>query len=138
MEAARALTTTMERYKTVIGYRCMSGHFDFFDDRVDAESPEQAQAMSLETLKDAKCHFCGAASGDTYEVMGTEKAPPASQTWCLGYTCKCGEKVVVFAAEPNSGISPPPSVTVSCSKGHERTILNNEAPYLDSWSEAAN
>jgi hypothetical protein len=55
---------------------------------------------------------------------------------CLGYTCACGEKVTVFRLPINFGIQDYiSSKTVTCMKGHTRSVTIDQLATLDHWVE---
>lgn len=125
----------MTRFKTAFAFVCGNGHQNLLDDRVRASSKQEAQRSSIENLKKTKCNWCDALATDRFEILGTEELPLHAVYWFLGYTCKCGERVKVLENEEGRQIDIPDKVTVSCSKGHSRTILNQEILSLERWTE---
>jgi hypothetical protein len=57
---------------------------------------------------------------------------------CLGYTCPCGERVTVFRLSMYSDtVNYVSTKTVSCRRGHPRTVTLDQLALLDDWTEEA-
>jgi hypothetical protein len=126
----------MPRYKTVGSMRCENGHVNLFDIRMTADSPNIARAYALAEALLRGCNYCQTTQPLTLgQVFSTQEM--ALQTGCTiwGHTCYCGEKVEVARFEWRPVISLPGSKAVSCSRGHSRTIQNQELPLLERWEE---
>ncbi len=66
---------------------------------------------------------CGASVDDIFHL-------------CLGYTCTCGDRVIVFELPMNTGRQLAVSAkTVSCRNGHSRTVTLDQLGSLDHWVE---
>ena len=58
---------------------------------------------------------------------------------CYGYTCSCGERILVFRLPLNQPVNNPPmGVSVLCRNGHERKIRVEQIGQLDHWTESGN
>jgi hypothetical protein len=56
---------------------------------------------------------------------------------CYGYTCSCGERILVYRFPVNQPVSNPPmGVSVLCRNGHERRIRVEQIGQLDQWTES--
>ena len=129
----------MPRYKTVCDARCEHGHINLCDDRVIADSAAAARNTSMANVVKHKCAFCDSMSPlSIVQVLGTEEISLHVEYTMYGYTCHCGEKVEVERVEKDRAFTPPASKTVSCSRGHSRTVLNQEFPFLQIWQEKTN
>ena len=129
----------MPRFKTVGLTRCEYGHMDVFDIRIVADSENAARAQALEEATLKNCRFC--TTPNPVVVAGAEPTEEISlhlEYTIYGYTCDCGERVEVERAEKERSITPPSSKTLACSKGHSRTIRNQEFPFLEHWEEKTN
>lgn len=127
----------MKRYKSAFTWTCQNNHINLYEDRVLAESKEQAIKIAGGSLYGATCMSC-ASKPITTRWLGTEEISLHPVYWCFGYVCKCGERVEVLRAEEGISINPPSSKTVSCSQDHVRTIQNREFPTLERWEEQTN
>jgi hypothetical protein len=126
------------RYKTLFATTCVNNHSSLTDDRIHADSKEKAQLVSVENIKNVPCHFCKAPLKSA-RLIGTDVLPEYPQYNAIGYTCGCGEKVIVFREEEGDAIAfPLEGTTVTCSKGHSRTIANLEFLLLERWKEQTN
>jgi hypothetical protein len=127
----------MPRYRTVASTICERGHFHSEDDRVLADSEDQAHAISLKNIAKRTCRMCGSGMA-TIRIVGTEPTTENPEYLVYGYTCHCGERVAVMRMELGISVTPPASRTVSCSKGHSRTVLNPDFFHLDKGMEKLN
>jgi hypothetical protein len=126
----------MPRYKTVGSMRCENGHVNLFEIRNAANSPDIARAYALAEAMLRGCHYCQTTQPLTLgQVFGTQEMSRQIESTIWGYTCHCGEKVEVARFESGQVLTLPGSKTVSCQKGHPRTILNQELPLLERWEE---
>jgi hypothetical protein len=128
----------MKRYKTVLAALCSgpAKHQNLVDDRVHAESPEKAQNATLLNIQRMKCKWCDTFLTNMVMMFGTEELPLYPEYVCLGYTCHCGERVAISRVEKGRQFDiPMDKVTVQCSKGHSRTVHNNEILTLQHWEE---
>lgn len=128
----------MPRYKTVGFSQCERRHFNVFDIRLVAESAERARTLSILDAAQAKCMHCDSTLLRVVRVEPTQEISFHIEYTIYGYTCDCGEKVEVARVEKERTLTPPSSKTVKCSKGHSRTISNNEFPFLQVWTEKTN
>ena len=56
---------------------------------------------------------------------------------CYGYTCSCGERILVFRLPVNQQVNDPMmNVSVLCRNGHERKIRLEQIGQLDRWTES--
>lgn len=119
--------------------KCNNQHMQALDERIVSDSADKAQAIAISSVANRKCGFPGCDSELTItHLIGTEEISLHAEYTIYGYMCRCGERVEVERVEINRSITPPASKTVSCSKGHSRTILNREFPYLQKWMEKTN
>lgn len=114
---------------------CSNSHVNLVDSRIVAETQVHATEISRVELKKNKCKWCDSLTTGNYKILGVEELPLYESYNIMGYTCQCGERVEVLRAARQTGFEIPMSVTVQCSKGHSRTILNQEFLSLDSWTE---
>jgi hypothetical protein len=129
----------MPRFKTVGFTRCENGHVSLFDIRAEADSADGAGAYALAEASLAKCKYCKTHTLPALvRILRTEQIllPMRSTIW--GYTCRCGERVEVARVEPRVTVIPPTTQTVTCSKGHSRTIQHREFPFLEHWESETN
>ncbi len=127
-----------KRFKTVLSFRCAQGHINLYDHRIRASSPEEAQKISFEHVRqEVRCRYCG-STVTGIQMIGTEQTTLHPVYWIFGYVCQCGERVPVLREEEGRGMGIPDKVTVECSKGHSRTILNPEFLSLERWEEQTN
>ncbi len=127
----------LKRYKSGFFFKCLDGHQNLKEHRTLAKSPQEASAISLNKLKQEKCMYCSHTFvGSSY--LGTEEITRYPEYLVLGYVCKCGEKVEVFKEETGVQISFPNEITVECSSGHSRKLLNAEFLSLERWQEKSN
>jgi hypothetical protein len=126
----------MPRYKTVGSMRCENGHVNLFDIRIRADSPDVARAYALAEAVLRGCNYCKTIQPLTLgQVFSTQEMARQIGSTIWGYTCHCGEKVEVARFESEEVLTLPGSKTVSCQKGHSRTILSQELPLLERWEE---
>jgi hypothetical protein len=129
----------MPRYKIVGVTRCEHGHMNLFDERPIAESEAVAQKLAIANAVKLNCAYCNTPSPLTLQqLMGTEEISLHMEFTIYGYTCHCGERVEVERVEAERGLTPPISKTVSCSKGHERTVRNQDFLSLQRWRDKTN
>ena len=59
-----------KRFKTVLSFRCVQGHINLYDHRIRASSPEEAQKISFEYVRqEAKeSWFAGFEEGRKYPL----------------------------------------------------------------------
>lgn len=126
----------MKRYKTVLAALCSNGHANLVDDRLLADSPQKAQNTTLLSLRTIKCKWCDSTLTNRISLLSTEELPLHPTYVCLGYICHCGERVAISRVEEGRQDDiPMDRVTVQCSKGHSRTVLNAEILTLQHWTE---
>jgi hypothetical protein len=126
----------MPRYKTVGSMRCENGHVNLFEIRISANSPEIAGAYALAEAALLGCNYCTTTQALTFvQVFSTRELSGQIESTIWGYTCHCGEKVEVARFESGQVLTLPGSKTVLCSKGHSRTVLNQDLPLLKRWEE---
>lgn len=125
----------MKRYKTCFMVLCGNGHQNPVDDRVLAESAEQAKNTILMNIQRMKCHWCDVRLTNQVSFLGQEELSSHPVYNIMGYICQCGERVEVLRAEEQRQFNIPDKITVQCSKGHSRTIQNREIPSLQLWEE---
>lgn len=131
--------STKKRYRTVFTFNCEKGHKNIYDSRVYAESLQNAQILSVEEVKKSRCNWCDSGPTGALRMMkATEEISFYPAYWVLGYTCQCGEKVRVLETEEDRSNDLPDKITVSCSRGHERTVLNQDLFQLEWWTEQTN
>jgi hypothetical protein len=130
----------MRRFKTVGATQCGQGHFNLFDERILAESVAEARRSALKNAVNGKCTYCASALTLSQAIqVETKEISLHLEYTIFGYTCSCRERVEVERVEKERSVTPPAvSKTVSCSKGHSRTIRNQEYPTLQSWEEKTN
>jgi hypothetical protein len=127
-----------KRFKTVLAFRCVQGHVNLYDHRIRASSPEEAQKVSVEHVRQgARCRYCG-STVTGIQMIGTEQITLHPVYWTFGYVCECGERVAVLREEEGRGMDIPDKAAVSCSRGHARVILNAEFLTLERWKEQSN
>jgi hypothetical protein len=127
----------MPRYKTAGSVRCENGHVNLFEIRSTANSPEVARAYALAEAVLLGCNYCKTTQPLTLvQVFSTQELSNQIESTIWGYTCHCGERVEVARFESGQVLTLPGSKTVLCSKGHSRTILNQDLPHLERWEEA--
>ena len=126
-----------KRYKTLFIFKCVSAHQTLWMDHALANSPEEAQKISSDRIREIKCKSCG-QSIIGVSAQGTEETSRYSIYLVLGYTCHCGERVSVFREEIDKSIGFPDEITVECLQGHSRRILNQEFLSLERWEEQTN
>ncbi len=132
------MSRELKRYQTAVVFKCASGHDNVHGHRLVANSPEHAQRISLQEIKqNERCRFCGATVA-AISLLGTEEISRYPVYYARGYVCSCGERVTVLRAELGTGMDIPAKGDYTCSKGHTRTILNQEFLALETWSEEAN
>jgi hypothetical protein len=125
----------MKRFKTVLVILCPSNHQNLIDDRVLSETPEEARNTTLLNMQRRKCKYCPSLLTNKVNLIGTEEISLHEIYNVLGYRCHCGERVEVSRAAQGLEHEIPTSITVQCSKGHSRTVLNQEFPFLETWTE---
>jgi len=125
----------MKRYKTVLIILCPDNHQNLIDDRVLAETPEEARNTTLLNMQRRKCKYCTSSLTNKINMIGTEEISLHEIYNVLDYRCHCGERVEVSRAAEGLGHEIPNTVTVQCSKGHPRTVLNQEFLSLERWTE---
>ena len=131
----------MKRYKVVFRFDCEQGHRDLlFLHLARCDSENDAYWEGFNAVKKAKCRLCSAAATGALRLVGTEEVPLHTRYHCHGYVCECGEKVAVlrYDADGMSMTDIPDSTEGVCSKGHKRTIQNQEFPSLLIWDEETN
>jgi|ERR1700684_3295963 hypothetical protein len=122
-------------YRTGLIAYCENKHRNTIDNRVYAKSEKEAQKLSVENVKKTKCNWCDSLCVNIGEILATEKIPFYPIYEYRGFTCRCGEKVSVSQTEQGDSESIPEQITVSCSKGHLRTIQDQEFLLLETWTE---
>lgn len=133
----------MKQYKTLYEFRCSEGHGNFAEHRFQAESQDDANSKAREIDLPTRCYFCpsvGLHPSSSIQIIGVEELPEFPTYVCLGYICQCGERVTVLRISEMEGVSPPSVITVSCSKGHKKTI-NSASPEFSNlleWEEKDN
>jgi len=127
-----------KRFKSVLFFRCVQGHINLYDHRIRASSSEEAERISFQHVRqEARCRYCG-STVTGIQVIGTEQVTLHPVYWTVGYICQCGERVSVLRAEDGRSMEIPDKLTVSCSQGHTRNILNEEFLALERWEEQTN
>lgn len=112
---------------------------NLFDERLMANSAEEVRTSAVENAAKKACAYCDTVAPlHIVQVIGIEEISMHPEYTIYGYTCKCGEKVEVARVESETTLVPPASKTVSCSRGHSRTVLNQEFPFLEIWREKTN
>jgi hypothetical protein len=53
----------------------------------------------------------------------------------IGYTCICGERVVVYRLRSRRENALPLSKTVTCVNGHVATFFAEQFAFLDDWED---
>jgi hypothetical protein len=131
------MTDTRKRYKTAFLFKCVEGHQNLWEDRSLAETAEAAQEAASNRVRQERCRYCG-HTVVAVSTIGTEEISRYPELQALGYICKCGERVTVFQEEQDKSIAFPDEITISCSQGHSRKILNHEFLSLERWEEQTN
>jgi hypothetical protein len=127
----------MRRYKSAFIFRCVGGHENLMEDRSLAKSADEARNFSQERLIQQKCRYCDHTFNGVSH-LGTEQISLHPEYQILGYVCKCGERVSVLKEETERQINLPAEITVECSRGHSRRLLNHELLALERWEEKTN
>ena len=122
---------------------CSAGHGNLGEHSFQAESQDDANSKVREIVLPTRCYFCPSVElrpSSTVQIIGVEELPEYPSYACLGYICQCGERVPVLRVSEIEGVSPPPAITVSCSKGHEKTIRTASVEFsnLLQWEEKDN
>ncbi len=133
----------MKQYKTLYAYTCSAGHGNFGEHKFGAESLDDAKGKVKEISLPTRCYFCPSVNlhpSSSVQLIGVEELPEYPSYTCLGYVCQCGERVVVLRIREGEGASPPPIITVSCTKGHKKNISTSSVEFLNllHWEEKDN
>ena len=133
----------MKQYKTLYAFTCSAGHGNFGEHRFQAESQDDASSKVREIDLPTCCYFCPSVElrpSSTVQIIGVEELPEYPSYTCLGYVCQCGERVAVLRFREGEGVSPPPIITVSCTKGHKKNISTSSVEFrnLLHWEEQDN
>ena len=137
-EGDRASVT---RVRVTYKFECHRGHVNTGERVLRVERKEEAGGrIHADNPLWGECRFCSSPSPPTrdwLQVVAVEDLPENPFYGCMGYVCsECGERVTVFRIEENTGIDPPPTIRVVCTKGHKRTItLAKDIGSLIHWEE---
>ena len=77
-----------KRFKTVLSFRCVQGHINLYDHRIRASSPEEAQKISFEYVRqEARCRYCG-STVTGIQMIGIEQITLHPVYRIFGYAIK--------------------------------------------------
>lgn len=81
----------MKRFRTLLVILCPNNHQNLIDDRVLAETQEEAKNATLLKMQRTKCRNCDSLLTNRINLLETQEIPLYETYDVLGYVCHCGE-----------------------------------------------